>query len=46
MVSARKIRAPGRSNQAGVPLASITSSSVRNPVRGALTSTAMLPGGC
>src|SRR6476646_4578815 len=29
MVSVRKIRAPGRSNQAGAPLASITSSSVR-----------------
>jgi hypothetical protein len=41
-----KMNRAGRSNQAGVPLASITSSSVRNPVRGALTSTAVLPGGC
>src|SRR5262249_8217749 len=30
----------------GVAAASITSSSVRSPVRGVLTSTAMLPGGC
>ena len=49
-ISANGVRAQnrraGRLNQVDPPLASITSSSVRNPVRGALTSTAMLPGGC
>src|SRR5262245_64946315 len=30
----------------GVAAGSITSSNVRSPVRGVLTSTAMLPGGC
>jgi hypothetical protein len=49
-ISANVVRAQnpraGRLNQVDPSLASITSSSVRNPVRGALTSTAMLPGGC
>ncbi len=49
-ISANGLRAQnpraGRLNQVDPPLASITSSSVRKPVRGALTSTAMLPGGC